>query len=43
MHPGTGRGEPADKRGLLADRAYRRFREIVDLPGEAARDGAGAD
>ena len=33
MHAGTGGGEPTDKGRLLADRAHRRFREIIDLAG----------
>ncbi len=43
MHPGAGGGQPADERGLRADGADRRFREVVDLPGQHAGDAAGAE
>ena len=37
---GAGRGQPADKRRLLADRADRRLGEVVDLPGQQPGDAA---
>ncbi len=41
VHAGTGGGEPADERGLFADRADRRLREIVHLAGQQSGDAAG--
>ena len=43
MHAGAGGGKPADKGGLLADRADRRLGEIIDLPGQQAGDAAGEE
>src|ERR1700732_4883097 len=42
MPRGVGKA-PADKRGLFANRAYRRLAEIVDLPGQHAGDPAGEE
>ena len=43
VHAGAGGGEPADKGGLLADRADRRFGEIIDLAGQHPGDAAGEE
>ena len=43
MHAGAGRGQPADKGRLLADRAHRRLVEIVNLPGQQSGDAAGKE
>jgi hypothetical protein len=40
MHTGTRGGQAADESRLLADRPQRRFRQIVDLPGEQSSDAA---
>ena len=41
MDAGASRGQPADKRRLLADRADRRLGQIVDLSGQQPGDAAG--
>ena len=41
MHAGTGGGQPADERRLLAHGTDRRLRQIVHLPGQQARNAAG--
>ena len=43
VHAGAGGGKAADKGGLFADRADRRFREIVDLPGQQPGNAAGEE
>jgi hypothetical protein len=43
VHAGAGGGDPADERGLFADRAERRLAEIVHLAGQHAGDPAGEE
>src|SRR5208282_4340121 len=43
MHTGAGGGEPADEGGLFADRAHRRFGEIIDLAGQQTSHTAGEE
>jgi hypothetical protein len=43
VHAGTGGGEASDEGGLFPHRTDRRFRQVVHLAGQQARDAAGIE